>query len=111
VPLPTTGQVHALAVAADQNQPAGQAPILHIAGEVPVDPGQPPGVEPGLASLDLNLEPPRPIPLPPRVPPRPGQPRPQPRAPPAHPPPTRPLQPVPYGQSRPRGGRMDKVMV
>ena len=48
--------MHDLAVPADQDQPAGQAPVVDIAGEMPVDPGQPPGVEPGLARLDLDLE-------------------------------------------------------
>jgi hypothetical protein len=48
--------VHDAAVAADQDQPAGQAAVLHIAGEMPVDPGQPPGVEPFLARIDLDLE-------------------------------------------------------
>jgi len=42
------------AVTAHQHQPAGQAPVVDVAGEVAVDPRQPVRVEADLLRLDLD---------------------------------------------------------
>src|SRR6516225_9995663 len=44
------------ALPAHRDQPAGQAAVIHVPGEVPVDPPQPAGVQAYLGRIDLRLE-------------------------------------------------------
>src|SRR5215472_17309379 len=44
------------ALPAHRDQPAGQAAVIHVPGEVPVDPPKPAGVQAYLGRIDLRLE-------------------------------------------------------
>ena len=48
-------RVDDLPAAADDGEPPGQAAVVDVAREVPVDPGQPLGVEPEGRWIDLDL--------------------------------------------------------
>ena len=56
VARPVAGNVREAALQAHRDQPAGQAAVVHVPGEVPVDAPQPCRIQAHLSRIDLRLE-------------------------------------------------------
>jgi hypothetical protein len=54
--LAVRAQVHDLASARHDDQPPGQAPVVDVPGEVPVESLEPLRIEAGVLRLDLDFE-------------------------------------------------------